>query len=116
MSSAYVVGAQFNWRRGLSEGISRAHRFYGVLGASIGLAVAVAMAGISVLGMLIAASLIAGFATPIGLVVLVRLARDSEVMGDHPITARLAAAGWAVAVIVGGLGVLYAVGAAAAKF
>jgi Mn2+/Fe2+ NRAMP family transporter len=66
--------------------------------------------------MLVAASLIAGFATPIGLVVLVRLARDPAVMGDRQITARLAAAGWAVAVIVGGLGVLYAVGAAAGKF
>ena len=115
-TTAYVVGAQFNWRRGLSEGISRAYRFYTVLGASIGLAVAMAMAGVPVLGMLVAASLIAGFATPIGLVVLVRLARDPEVMGDHPITARLAAAGWAVAVIVGGLGVFYAVGAAAGKF
>ena len=115
-TTAYVVGAQFNWRRGLSEGIGRARRFYAVLGASIALAVAVAMAGIPVLAMLVAASLIAGFATPVGLTVLVRLARDPEVMGDHLITALLAAAGWAVTVLVGGLGVLYAVGAAAGKF
>ena len=61
--------------------------------------------------MLVVASLIAGFATPLGLVVLVRLARDPAVMGDHRITARLAGAFWAVTVIVGGLGVSYAVGA-----
>jgi Mn2+/Fe2+ NRAMP family transporter len=114
-TTAYVVGAHFNWRRGLSEGISRAGGFYAVLGASIALAAVVAMAGISVLGMLVAASLIAGLATPIGLVVLVRLARDPEVMGDHPISARLAAGGWAVAITVGSLGVLYAVGAVAGK-
>src|SRR5262245_33943013 len=105
-TTAYVVGAQFDWCRGLSEGISRARRFYAVLAASVGLATAIALAGVPVVGMLVAASLIAGFATPIGLVLLVRLARDPAVMGDHRITARLAGAGWAVAVIVSGLGVL----------
>ena len=115
-TTAYIVGAQFDWRRGLSEGIRPARRFYAVLGASIALAVAVALSGVSLIGMLVAASLIAGFATPIGLAVLVRLARDPEVMGELRITARLAGAGWAVTVIVGGLGVLYAVGAAAGKF
>jgi Mn2+/Fe2+ NRAMP family transporter len=115
-TTAYVVGAQFDWRRGLSEGISPARRFYAVLGTLIGLATALALAGVSVVGMLVAASLIAGFATPIGLVVLVRLARDPAVMGDHQITARLAGACWAVTVIIGGLGVFYAVGAAAGKF
>jgi Mn2+/Fe2+ NRAMP family transporter len=114
-TTAYIVGAQFDWRRGLSEGISHARCFYAVLGASIGLAAAVALAGVSVVGMLVAASLIAGFATPIGLVVLVRLARDPEVMGEHQISARLAAAGWAVTVIVGGLGLLLAVCAAAGR-
>ncbi len=34
------------------------------------------MAGVSVFSMLIAASVVAGFGTPIGLVLLVRLARD----------------------------------------
>jgi len=115
-TTAYIVGAQFDWRRGLSEGIRPARRFYAVLGASIALAAAVALSGVSLIGMLVAASLIAGFATPIGLAVLVRLARDPEVMGELRITARLAGAGWAVTVIVGGLGVLYAVGAAAGKF
>jgi Mn2+/Fe2+ NRAMP family transporter len=43
---------------------------------SIGLAVAAAVAGVSVFSMLIAASVVAGFGTPIGLVLLVGLARD----------------------------------------
>jgi Mn2+/Fe2+ NRAMP family transporter len=115
-TTAYVAGAQFNWRRGLSEGISCARRFYAVLGASIGLAVAVGMAGIPVLGMLFAASLIGGIATPVGLVILIRLARDPEVMGQYPISLRLAAAGWAVAVGVGGLGLLSITGAVTGKF
>ena len=115
-TTAYVVGAQFNWRRGLSEGISRARGFYGVLVASIGLALAVSLAGISVIGMLVAASVIGGFGTPIGLVILVRLARDPQVMGPRPISCRLAIAGWAVAVIVGGFGLLAILGAALGTF
>jgi len=106
VGTATVVGAQFGWRRGLSAEIGRARAFYRVLATSIGLAVAAAMAGVSVFSMLIAASVIAGFGTPIGLVLLVRLARDPTVIADQPISGRLAIAGWTVTIIVGGLGLL----------
>jgi Mn2+/Fe2+ NRAMP family transporter len=105
-TTAYVVGAQFDWKRGLSEPVSHARGFYGVLAASIGLAFAVTLAKISVISMLVAASVIGGFGTPIGLVVLVLLARDQMVMGARPISGRLAIAGWAVAIVVGGFGLL----------
>src|ERR1039457_5113071 len=111
-TTAYVVGAHFNWRRGLSEGIGRAPGFYAILVASIGLALAVTLAKIPVIGMLVAASVIGGFGTPIGLVILVRVARDPRVMGPRPISRRLAIAGWAVAIIVGGFGLLAILGAA----
>ena len=115
-TTAYVVGAQFNWRRGLSEGMGRARGFCAILVASIGLALAVSLAGIPVIGMLVAASVIGGLGTPIGLVILVRLARDPQVMGPRPISRRLAIAGWAVAVIVGGFGLLAVLGAAVGAF
>ncbi len=66
--------------------------------------------------MLVAASVIGGFGTPIGLVILVRLARDPSVMGPQPISRRLAIAGWAVAVIAGGFGLLAILGAAVGPF
>jgi len=115
-ATAYVVGAQFGWRRGLSEGIGRARGFYAILVASVGLALAVSLAGIPVIGMLVAASVIGGFGAPIGLVILVRLARDPRVMGPRLISRRLALAGWAVAVIVGGFGLLAILGAALGAF
>ncbi len=115
-TTAYVVGAQFGWCRGLSEGIGRARGFYAILVASTGLALAVTLAGIPVIGMLVAASVIGGLGTPIGLVILVRLARDPSVMGPRPISRRLAIAGWAVAVIVGGFGLLAILGAAVGAF
>lgn len=108
-TTAYVVGAQFDWRRGLSEPVSRAQGFYWILAASLGLALAVSLAKVSVVGMLVAASVIGGFGTPIGLVVLVLLARDPRVMGAQPISGRLALAGWLVTVVVGGLGLLYVI-------
>jgi len=111
-TTAYVVGAHFNWRRGLSERVGRARGFYAILVASTGLALAVTLAGIPVIGMLVAASVIGGFGTPIGLVILVRLARDPQVMGPWRVSRRLAIAGWTVAVIVGGFGLLAILGAA----
>lgn len=104
--TGYVVGAQFDWRRGLSVPVGRAPRFYAALIAPVALAVTVTLAGVPVFGMLVAASLIGGLATPIGLVILLRLARDHEVMRGRPISARLATAGWAVCLIVAGLGIL----------
>jgi Mn2+/Fe2+ NRAMP family transporter len=99
----------------LSEPVGQTRGFYAILAASTGLAVAVALAKVSVIGMLVA-SVIGGFGTPIGLVILVLLARDEHVMGAEPISARLAAAGWVVAVIVGGFGLLFVLGATLGKF
>jgi len=115
-TTAYVVGAHFGWRRGLSQRVSHARGFYGVLTASIGLAFVVTLAKISVIGMLVAASVIGGFGTPIGLVILVLLARDSTVMGTQLISRRLAIAGWVVAAVVGGFGLLLSVGVAMGRF
>jgi Mn2+/Fe2+ NRAMP family transporter len=115
-TTGYVVGAHLDWRRGLSEPVGRARGFYAILAASIGLAVAVSLAGIPVIGMLVAASVIGGLATPFGLLLLIRLARDPQVMGTERISRRLAIAGWAVTVIVGSLGLLAILSAAADVF
>jgi len=115
-TTAHVVGAHFRWRRGLSQGIGQAPGFYAILVASVGLALAVTLAGIPVIDMLVAASVIGGLGTPIGLVILVRLARDPEVMGQRRISGRLAIAGWGVIVIVGGLGLLFVIGAMTGAF
>jgi Mn2+/Fe2+ NRAMP family transporter len=112
-TTGYVVGAHLDWRRGLSQRVGHARGFYAILAASTGLAVAVSLAKVPVVGMLVAASVIGGSGTPIGLVLLVRLARDPQVMGLHRISRRLAIAGWAITVIVGGFGLLAILAAAA---
>jgi Mn2+/Fe2+ NRAMP family transporter len=106
-TTAYVVGAQFGWRRGLSEGMGAAPGFYATLVISVGLAVAVTLARVPVVSMLVAASVLGGLGTPLGLVLLVRLARDPVLMRGDPISGRLAVGGWTVAVAMGALGLLY---------
>jgi len=59
-ATARVADARFSWRRGLCERVGRARGFCVVLVASTGLALAVGLAGISVIGMLVAASVIGG--------------------------------------------------------
>lgn len=108
-TTAHVVGAQFDWRRGLSEGIGSARGFYAVLAGSVSLALAVGLADVPVIAMLEAASVVGGIGAPIALVLLVRLARDPQVMGARPISRLLAAAGLAVAVVLGGLSLLLVV-------
>jgi Mn2+/Fe2+ NRAMP family transporter len=108
-TTAHVVGTNFDWQRGISQNVNRAWRFYVILAASIGLAVAVDLTGISVVDMLVAASVIGGLGTPIGMVLLVRLARNPQIMNNQPISARLAILGWMVAVVVGALGLVYVV-------
>ncbi len=108
-TTAHVVGAQFGWRRGLSEQISSAPWFYLILVAAVSLALVLTLAGIPVIAMLVAASVLGGLGAPIGMVILIRLARDPQVMGSRPISARLALAGWAVIVIIGGFSLLFIV-------
>lgn len=74
------------------------------------------LAHVSVIGMLVAASVIGGFGTPIGVAILVLLGRDHTVMGTERISRAIAIAGWTVAAVVGGFGVLFVVGAAAGAF
>jgi Mn2+/Fe2+ NRAMP family transporter len=115
-TTAYMVGAQFDWRRGLSERVHLARGFYGALVASTALGLAVTLAGVSVIDMLVAASVIGGLGTPFGLILMVLLARDPAVMGARPISGRLAIAGWTVAAVVGGFSLLFVIGAALGEF
>jgi len=107
--TAYIIGAQFDWRRGLSQPVGKARRFYAVVAASIGLAAVATFARVPVFGLLIAASIAGGLATPATLVALLLLARNDQVMRGRPISSRLALSGWAVTILVGSLSALFIV-------
>jgi Mn2+/Fe2+ NRAMP family transporter len=108
-TTAHVVGAQFDWRRGLSQDVRRARGFYMVLAASAALAIAVTLSGVPVIAMLVTASILGGVATPVGLVIMALLARDPQVIGSRPVSRWLALAAWVIALGLGGLSLALAV-------
>jgi Mn2+/Fe2+ NRAMP family transporter len=108
-TAAFVVGAEFRWRRGLSEPVRAAPRFYAVLGASTLVALLVTFSGLTAIQLLFYASIAGGIGTPVGLASLLVVARDRTVMHGEPIGRRLAVAGWLVTGLIGVLSVLYLV-------
>jgi Mn2+/Fe2+ NRAMP family transporter len=99
-TTAYVSGAQMQWRRGLSLKIRDAPLFYGALGTAAVLGTVVALSGISPIRLLFIAGIIGGIATPIGLILLLAVGANRTLMGDRPVTRRLLVAGWTVTAVI----------------
>jgi Mn2+/Fe2+ NRAMP family transporter len=106
-TAAYVVGAEFGWRRGLSEPVARAPRFYAVLGLATAAAVLVTLSDVSAIRLLFYASIAGGIGAPAGLACLVLVAGDRSVMRGRPIGPVLSAAAWIVTAVISVAGVLY---------
>ncbi|GAA5183689.1 Nramp family divalent metal transporter [Rugosimonospora acidiphila] len=106
-SAAYAVAAVFEWPRGLSSKPGRASSFYAVLGGVMAAGVGLGLAGINPIELLFTASLVAGVATPVGLVLLVMVAGDASLLGGVRTARWLLGAGWAVAVLVAALAVAF---------
>jgi len=99
-TSAYVLAEAFGWRRSLDATFARAPRFYRALLITLGLATAMALAGVSPIKLLFASSIAGGIATPLTLAFLMLIAERSDVMHDHRIGGWLRLGGWSVTAIV----------------
>ena len=106
-TAAYVVGAEFDWRRGLSEPVSRAPRFYAALLVTSAAAVLVTLLQVSAIQLLFYASIAGGIGTPVALGCMLVLAGDPTVMRGRPIGAALRTAGWVVTATMGLMSGLY---------
>jgi Mn2+/Fe2+ NRAMP family transporter len=106
-TTAYVTAAAFRWRRGLSLSGRQAPAFYAVLAVGAFLGAGLAMAGINPIHLLFIASVIAGVATPVGLVMLVLVAGNARLMNQRPASRRLLTAGWIVAGLISTFSLLY---------
>jgi Mn2+/Fe2+ NRAMP family transporter len=104
-----VIGAEFRWRRGLSEPLRRAPAFYAALGATTLLAVLVTVWSRSPIQLLFDASIAGGIGTPIGLAFLLVVAGDRAVMRGRPIGRGLRVAGWLIAGLIAVMSGLYLV-------
>jgi Mn2+/Fe2+ NRAMP family transporter len=106
-TSGYVLAQQYGWPSGLSLRPRQATRFYAIIAGVTLLAGIVALIGVPPIRLLFWASLAGGIATPVGLALLLLLARDRAVMGSQRIGRRLAAIGWGTTALVTIVGVFF---------
>lgn len=99
-SSAYIIGSEFGWPRGLSLPWRRAKRFYAALAGAIAAAVVVSFVGVPPIKLLFVSGIVGGLGTPISLVFLLLIARNREIMRQHPIGRILMVGGSLTAILV----------------
>jgi Mn2+/Fe2+ NRAMP family transporter len=99
-TGAHVTAAARGWSRGLSRGPRQAPGFYAVIVVQTVLGSALAMGGISPIRLLFLASVVAGIATPIGLVLLVLVAANPRLVHGQQIHRGLLTAGWAIVILI----------------
>jgi Mn2+/Fe2+ NRAMP family transporter len=103
----YVVGAHFDWDRGLSKKVRNAPRFYATLALSMGLGVIITYSGVSPIRILFISGIIGGVATPIGLALLLLVASDAGLMQRWRIKGVLLVGGWLVTGLVSLASLIY---------
>jgi NRAMP (natural resistance-associated macrophage protein)-like metal ion transporter len=94
-SSAYALAETFGWRSGISEKISRAPQFYGVIVASMLVGMQLNFMGINPIAALFWTAVINGVLAPILLGAIMLIANDRKIMGSARTTSSLVNAfGW----------------------
>jgi Mn2+/Fe2+ NRAMP family transporter len=106
-TGAYATAAVFGWRRGLSRKPRDAPAFYAVLGGVMAAGTGLGLVGINPITLLFMASIVAGIATPVGLVLLVLVAGDARLLDGVRTRRSLLVAGWAIAAVIAGLSLVY---------
>jgi Mn2+/Fe2+ NRAMP family transporter len=98
-TSAYVMAVAFGWRSSLDRPFQQAPKFYLALLLSLLVALGITLLGIGPIQLLFISLIAGGLATPITLTLMMLIARDAQVMGDHRIGRRLTLGGFAVAAL-----------------
>ena len=99
-SAAYATAELFDWPEGLSNRFRRAPQFYGVIALATLLGGALSVGGISEIRALYVAAIVNGIIAPPLLVVIMLVARDRSVLGEHTAGRGMATMGWITTVIM----------------
>lgn len=99
-TSAYVAAEMFGWRKGIDSKFQQAPRFYGIVIATLAIAVGITFIGVQPIALLFSASIAGGLATPVTLLFVLLAAGDTELMGRFRPALWLRCAGWMVFGIV----------------
>lgn len=99
-SAAYAIAEAMGWRRGLNERPRRARLFYIVIALSTIVGMLINFAGINPITALFWTAVINGFLAPPVLVVVMLIANNKKVLGEH-VNGRLAnVVGWATTAVM----------------
>ena len=104
-SSAYAVSEAFHWHEGLSKKMRQAHGFYGVIIASMAIAIVIDLLGIDPIKALIWSAVGNGVVAPVILFFIMRMASDKKVMKHHINKPFTNFAGWLITCIMAVAGV-----------
>jgi Mn2+/Fe2+ NRAMP family transporter len=95
-SSAYAIAETLHWREGLYLQLREAVGFYGVIAASMGVALLLGTFGIDSMKALLYSAVMNGLVAPFVLFFVVHLASDESIMGQWVSDRATALLGWAV--------------------
>ena len=93
-SAAYAIAEAFGWEYGLDTDWTRAKPFYGVIVVATALGVAMNFIGLNPIDALFYTAVLNGIVAPPLLVLVMRAARNPDVMGKQTIGPVLTALGW----------------------
>ncbi|HZZ64068.1 MAG TPA: divalent metal cation transporter, partial [Candidatus Baltobacteraceae bacterium] len=106
-TSAYVVSEMFGWSGRLNAKFFQAPRFYVTMLVVAACGCAITFVGVTPIRLLFMSSIAGGIATPITLFFMCLAARNVDPSGKWRLSPWLAAAGWAVTVIVSAAALIY---------
>lgn len=99
-SAAYGVAEAFGWRFGLDEKPGKAKQFYGVIAAATLVGILLNFLGINPIRALFVTAVINGFLAPPLLVLIMLVANNRAVMGEHTNGRAMNLLGWLTTVIM----------------
>ena len=82
-SAAYVIAEVFNWSEGLNKSFSKAKGFYTVLAASTFVGLLIPLLGFHPVKALFYTSILYGMISPILILMVIHMANNPKIMGNH---------------------------------
>ena len=99
-AAAYATAELFAWPEGLAHRFRQAPQFYIVIALATLLGGALSIVGVSEIRALYVAAIVNGVIAPPLLVVIMLIARDRRVLGDHIASGTLAVLGWITTIVM----------------
>jgi len=99
-STSYAVAEAFAWGASLDLKPALARKFYGVMGLTMALGMAVTYSKISAIHMLFWSAVVNGVLAPPLIVLVVLLTSDRKLMGEHANSRLLKWLGWTSAAVM----------------